>query len=99
RSTVTGLNRAADREQLHQVIDDVAAFEQFQPGAGDVSFRLPVEARAVGPPDPWLPEARHDPANCSGRTRVFEEPDQAAALDDAAEFAKRRHLEVTGQNA
>src|SRR5712691_8629057 len=43
-------------DQLDEVIHYIAAFDEFQPRFGDMPLGLPVEARAVGPRDPWLPD-------------------------------------------
>ena len=44
------------REKFEKIIDDVAAFEQLEAGGGNMPLSLTIEARAIGPFDPWLPD-------------------------------------------
>ena len=83
----TALNRLAignpEREKFETIIDDVAAFEKFQARGRNVPLRVSVEARAVGPFDPRLPNVRDDPAQSAIRAHVLQKPDHAARLDYA----------------
>ena len=80
------------REQLQQVINDVAAFEKFQVSGGDMPLRVTIETRAVSPFDPWLLNVGDEPAQAAVRAHVFQQPDNTARPDHAPQLAKRWHL-------
>src|SRR6266567_7892917 len=73
-------------DQLHEVIHHIAAFDEFQPRLGDMPLGLPVEARAVGPRDPRLPNRGHNPPDSPVRTDIFQQPNKAARLDDPTQL-------------
>src|SRR5437762_8157133 len=41
----------ACRNQLDQIIDDVAAFDEFKPRIGNMPLGLSIETRSIGPTD------------------------------------------------
>ena len=72
------------REKFEKIIDDVAAFEKFQARRRNVPLRVTVEARAVSPSDPCLPNVRDDPAQGAMRAHLLQKPDHATRLDYAS---------------
>ena len=81
-----------DREKFEKIVDDIAAFEKFQTSGGNMPFRVAIEARAISPFDPRLPNVRDDPAQGPLRAHVFQEADYTARLDYAPQLAESRHL-------
>src|SRR5262245_19795121 len=82
----------AQREHFQKILDDISAIDQVKTSGGDLPLRLPVEAGAICPMDPRLPNIGEDPAPGSLRPDVFEQADKAAGLDHASKLAKRGHL-------
>jgi len=91
--------RNARAYQLRQILHDIPALVKLQSGCRKVFIGLPIEADAIGPCEPRLPDARDDPTQRPLRPHIFQKPNKPARLDDSAKFPQSRQLQPVGQNA
>jgi hypothetical protein len=84
----------ACRDELQEIVHHVPALHDLKARLGHMTLSLPVEARAICPGNPGLPQARCEPPQRPGGARIFEQPNQAARLDDATKLLERRHLQI-----
>ena len=58
-----------------------------------------VKSRPIGPVDPRLPDFRNGMPNGPARARIFQEPNEAADLNNSTQFFKCWHLKLIGKRA
>src|SRR6185437_6201995 len=76
-----------------------AGFADRQPRFANMVLGLAIEASAVGPADPRVPEPGNCPSNGSLRAHILEEPDGTARSDDAREFPQGDDLLLVWKDA
>lgn len=80
-------------EQLQEIIDDVAALDELEAGGRNMLLGVTIEACAVGPFDPRLPDGGDDAAQGAPWANVLQEADDPTRFDHPAKFAKSRYLQ------
>ena len=96
---ISGCYWRAKRHQLEKIINNEAGLDNFQSSHSCMLFVFAVEACAISPGNPWLPQARYKSAYHARWPDILQQPNYTAWFHDAAKRAERQFLLLIRQHA